>query len=217
MPECRASLRPTREAPTCGYCGQPGLLRRRSELWRNASDQWLWVCSNYPACDAMVGCHDGSDQPYGTMARKRLRDLRRHCHQVFDPLWQFPLPGVTRDLVYRIASALFAPPGTEFHIGSLDEAGCEAFLDRVAELEEQIGLASSAMQHAVREPDQTALDFLDGIFAVGDGSRRPWVSEAELGAVPELKIEVLRCGLVEHRDGHWALTPRARGLLQLSN
>ena len=217
MQERRSSLMATRKAPTCGYCGHAGILRRRSELWRNAGDQRLWVCANYPACDAMVGCHEGTDQPYGSMARKRLRDLRRHCHREFDPLWQQPLPGVTRDLVYRIASASLGSAGAEFHIGDLDESGCEALLMRLPELQQQIEQASFALQQVIRGPDQTAVDFLGGLFLRTDGSWRAWVDGSELESVPELKAEVLRCGLVELQGGNWTLTPRARSLLSGDN
>lgn len=46
---------------------------------------YCWHCK---ACDAIVGCHSGTDRPLGKMANSATRELRTKAHRAFDPIWQ---------------------------------------------------------------------------------------------------------------------------------
>ena len=51
-------------------------------------NEYVWVCSNYPKCDAYVGCHEGTTLPLGRPANARLRTLKAEAHKQFDPIWK---------------------------------------------------------------------------------------------------------------------------------
>ena len=51
----------------CPYCGRPAVLRKAEYVYReNAREEYLYVCSGYPACDSYVGVHAGTLEPKGT-------------------------------------------------------------------------------------------------------------------------------------------------------
>ena len=63
----------------CPYCGAEVELKSAYEVYHTANSRdWgnLWVCSNYPRCDAYVGCHKNTDIPLGRLANSRLRELK---------------------------------------------------------------------------------------------------------------------------------------------
>ncbi len=45
----------------------------------------IFICR---PCKAWVNCHNNTDQAFGFVAKKDLRDIRHNAHQIFDPLWQ---------------------------------------------------------------------------------------------------------------------------------
>lgn len=75
------------QAPDCPYCGETSRLVDSSMVY-GVSRGLMYLCRNWPACDAYVGVHHGTDQPKGTLADKELRDARVSAHEVFDPLWK---------------------------------------------------------------------------------------------------------------------------------
>ncbi len=44
-----------------------------------------WLCEK---CRAYVGCHNNSKKSLGTPANSELRELRKKCHSLIDPLWR---------------------------------------------------------------------------------------------------------------------------------
>jgi len=73
---------------TCLYCGVPCRLVDASLVYHGSSRfGMVWLCSNYPECDARVGARR-DHTPLGHPARKDLRELRIKCHNSFDPLWK---------------------------------------------------------------------------------------------------------------------------------
>lgn len=80
-----AGQRPVR----CPYCGSTVELRSADGIYQdNRRDTWLYVCRNYPQCDAYVRVHAGTDIPVGTMADRKLRALRTEAHRYFDRLYK---------------------------------------------------------------------------------------------------------------------------------
>jgi len=45
------------ERMVCPYCGLPAKLVDSEIIYNGRSFGNAWVCSNYPECDAYVGCH----------------------------------------------------------------------------------------------------------------------------------------------------------------
>ena len=77
------------EQVECPYCHTQAVCRS-SEIIYGSGRYYgkVWVCSNYPSCDAYVGCHGDSDDPLGTLANRQLRELRKAAHAQFDELWK---------------------------------------------------------------------------------------------------------------------------------
>ena len=72
----------------CQYCGGSVVLRSADGIYRkNPNHTMLYVCSNYPRCDAYVRTHSGTSIPVGTLADSKLRKLRRQAHHYFNQLY----------------------------------------------------------------------------------------------------------------------------------
>jgi len=80
-------MNPFQNILVCPECGKFAKKQRRWALkrWtRKSSNDWVYVCPGYPACDTYVGCHPRTDLPLGTMAGSDLRLARRKAHKAFD-------------------------------------------------------------------------------------------------------------------------------------
>lgn len=74
---------------TCPYCRSPAACVSSAAIYAGQSGYGMvWLCGNYPACDAYVGCHAEDLRPLGTMADRELRNARMDAHAAFDPLWK---------------------------------------------------------------------------------------------------------------------------------
>lgn len=71
----------------CPYCASPVNLENSLKVYQQYYGM-LWVCSQYPVCDAYVGCHKGTTKPLGRLADKELRKWKGYAHAAFDPLWK---------------------------------------------------------------------------------------------------------------------------------
>ena len=110
----------------CPYCGSEVVLRDASFIYHtNESKKWgkVWVCSNYPKCDAYVGCHKNTEIPLGRLANIRLRTLKSEAHKQFDPLWKSGL--MSRKEAYRWLADMLHIPCEECHIGMFDVKMCQ--------------------------------------------------------------------------------------------
>lgn len=73
--------------PICPYCTLPSVLRDQGDVYgpRYAGRGNLWVCCNYPDCDAYVGVSTGPEPiPTGTLANAELRRLRKRLRSHYD-------------------------------------------------------------------------------------------------------------------------------------
>lgn len=110
----------------CPYCGSEVELKDASFVYStNKAKSWgsVWVCSNYPACDAYVGCHPGTTVPLGRLANARLRTLKKEAHKQFDPLWKSGL--VSRREAYQWLAKMMDISIDECHIGMFDIKQCQ--------------------------------------------------------------------------------------------
>lgn len=88
--ENEALLRSVVKAPTviCQYCGKPAEMTTGDKLYphrEDLADKAFWECVK---CDAYVGCHEGTWNPYGSLANYETRKIRSVAHAAFDPLWR---------------------------------------------------------------------------------------------------------------------------------
>lgn len=110
----------------CPYCGAEVLLRSAYDVYKtNDSKHWgnMWVCSNYPECDAYVGCHKNTTIPLGRLANGRLRLLKKEAHKQFDPIWKSGL--MSRKEAYRWLADMLKIPCEECHIGMFNVKQCQ--------------------------------------------------------------------------------------------
>ena len=71
----------------CPYCLIDCNWVENKEIYgKNYGKSYMcWLCEK---CEAYVGCHNNSKKPLGTPANKELRELRKKCHSLIDPLWR---------------------------------------------------------------------------------------------------------------------------------
>lgn len=114
----------------CPYCASAVELKDAFAIYRRMGFGQVYVCSNYPVCDAYVGVHEGTTKAKGSLANRELRELRQKVHAVFDPVWKNR--GYDRSELYEAAAKTLGVP--EFHIGDMRETEAKLFLDSSSEL-----------------------------------------------------------------------------------
>lgn len=106
----------------CPYCGQYAIFIDSARVYHGKSYGMIWLCRNYPKCDAYIGCHEGTDIPKGRMANKQLRTWKILAHKAFDPLWKSGR--MTRKAAYRYMQQIMKMSPKEAHIGKFDVPEC---------------------------------------------------------------------------------------------
>ena len=110
----------------CPYCGAEVVLRDSSYIYKNKNkhkNEKMWVCSNFPECDAYVGCHEGTTLPLGRPANLRLRILKAEAHRQFDPIWKSGL--MSRREAYKWLANMLNISLDECHMGMFDVKMCQ--------------------------------------------------------------------------------------------
>jgi len=115
-------------ANRCPYCGGTVSLRSADGIYRdNSKGVMLYVCSNYPRCDAYVRVHEGTKIPVGTLANGGLRALRKEAHDAFNRLYYSGY--MSRDDAYQWLASILQAPRSQAHIGHLGEYYCRQVID----------------------------------------------------------------------------------------
>lgn len=123
-------------AMRCPYCGSSVVYRSADGIYRsNAKGTMLYVCSNYPECDAYVRVHAGTNIPVGSMANHELRTLRRTAHHYFDQLYESGY--MSKQDAYQWLADLIMAPLSEAHIGYLGEYYCKQVIEESRKLLER--------------------------------------------------------------------------------
>lgn len=115
----------------CDDCGSPRVaLQKRSYMKLRTYRAWdlIWHCED---CRANVGCHEGTDIPFGLMADAQTRDARWQCHREFDALWKGRTKVMCRDDAYAWMAVALSIPIERAHIGMLNERQCEAIMEGI--------------------------------------------------------------------------------------
>lgn len=108
----------------CPYCGSRAVLRSADGIYRdNTQGDMLYVCKNYPECDSYVKVQRGSNLPLGSLANKKLREMRKEAHYHFNKLYESGL--ITKESAYDWLAGLLGVPLTHAHIGQLGEYDCK--------------------------------------------------------------------------------------------
>lgn len=129
----------------CPYCKAQAILRPASYVYGQGRDYGkLYVCANYPICDAYVGVHEGTINPKGSLAKAGLRQLRKEAHAVFDPLWTGK-GKYSRLVAYRAAAKVLN--FEEFHLGFADEDTCARLIANITTIKELVDNDTSHPLH----------------------------------------------------------------------
>ena len=112
----------------CPYCGAEVVLKDATFVYPNhcrkeKRNSKMWVCSNFPKCNAYVGCHEGTEIPLGRVANERLRTLKKEAHRQFDPIWKSGL--MSRKDAYKWLADMLKISFEECHIGLFDVKMCQ--------------------------------------------------------------------------------------------
>lgn len=86
LPDVKNSRYSTMElSKECPYCGGAVIHTSNVHVYGKVyGNGMIWMCED---CTASVGCHpDGA--PLGILANTEMKELKRDCHKLFDPLWK---------------------------------------------------------------------------------------------------------------------------------
>ena len=123
-PEAYRKIRDPLSKPVkCPVClGGHVSLQRNRVIYGKDYGRWplIWYCHG---CEAMVGCHPGTDVPLGYMADQPTRRARMRAHQAFDPLWKGNNL-ITRREAYKRLADYMGLPERECHISMFNEYQC---------------------------------------------------------------------------------------------
>ena len=114
----------------CPYCGNKAVLSDSSVIYGKSYGQ-VYLCSNYPVCDAFVGVHKGSVKPLGTLANNELRDLRKRAHNLFDRIWRDK--EMSRNGAYRWLADKMGLSRKQTHIAMFNESQCRQVIEIMKE------------------------------------------------------------------------------------
>ena len=127
MEDFESAIKQFKSIVLCPYCGSAARIRKAEAIYGSGPSGCVYVCSNYPVCDAYVGCHPGTQKPLGTLANAKLRLLRRNAHNVFDRWWKSGR--MTRTEAYRELSQLMDLDTERTHIAMMDAEECKRLLE----------------------------------------------------------------------------------------
>lgn len=114
----------------CPYCKSSVNLADSALVYHGRSYGSVWICSQFPNCDAYVGCHKGTTKPLGRLANKELRDAKMEAHKYFDSMWYRRIAiskcgkRAARMRGYYWLSQKLGIHKSECHIGMMDLETC---------------------------------------------------------------------------------------------
>lgn len=123
----------------CPYCGAKVELKDSSYIYHKNNkhkNEQMWVCSNFPKCNAYVGCHKGTSLPLGRLANERLRTLKKEAHRQFDPIWKSGL--MNRKEAYKWLASMLKISVEDCHIGMFDIKVCQKVIHLCRKQDNQV-------------------------------------------------------------------------------
>jgi ssDNA-binding Zn-finger/Zn-ribbon topoisomerase 1 len=114
----------------CPYCGGKIELRDSSIIYGRSYGN-VYICENYPKCDAFVGTHHGKTKPLGTLADGRLRNKRKETHSLFDQLWKGEKKTMSRGKAYRYMAEILNIEQERAHIAMLTYEECSKLITEI--------------------------------------------------------------------------------------
>ena len=110
----------------CPYCGAPAVCRPASTVYGTDTidpKSYLYLCSNWPFCDAYVSAHRKDRRPMGTLANSELRHKRILAHRALKKLQTER--HMDRWAAYMWLQANLRLDRSHAHIGMFSEQMCD--------------------------------------------------------------------------------------------
>ncbi len=121
------------DAMKCPYCGASVHLRSGDGIYKeNSKNVMLYVCSKYPACDAYVRVHEGTNKPVGTLANYKLRAMRNEAHRYLKEIERKGI--MKKQEIYQWIAGRISAPLSETHIGYMREYYCGIVIEESKKL-----------------------------------------------------------------------------------
>jgi hypothetical protein len=139
----------------CPYCNQMTRLVDSAEIYNGKSYGLAYWCE---PCDAYVGCHKGTADPFGTPANKALRGFRQEAHKTFDPLWRET--GTKRWNAYHWLASKMGLSHKDCHIARFNIEQCNEAIFHCMEELVRLGLR--------RDPGDGFASGVDGLTNEGE-------------------------------------------------
>jgi ssDNA-binding Zn-finger/Zn-ribbon topoisomerase 1 len=115
----------------CPYCGGNVSLVSSSIVYNGRDFGLIYLCDNYPSCDAYVGVHKGTNRPLGRLANAELREWKKKAHAAFNPLYESG--EMNRKQAYKLMQSLMNMDDKEAHIGKFDIEQCKTLIEKLKE------------------------------------------------------------------------------------
>ena len=99
--------------------------------WSKSKKKY-WLCEK---CKSYVGCHKVGRRPYGALANKEVRKLRKQAHEVFDAIWQYYIYSGrkthkdARNSAYGWLASQMNLSKENCHIGKFNEENCRRVIE----------------------------------------------------------------------------------------
>jgi len=106
----------------CGYCDKRPQLVTGKEVYPHLPKLRVKKFYYCAPCNALVGCHEGTTAPLGSLAKPELRKARMSAHAAFDPLWRNGK--MKRKSAYKRLADFLGIEITKCHIGMFNETQC---------------------------------------------------------------------------------------------
>lgn len=115
--------------PICPYCKAASTIATGKDIYPHRRDlfekKFFWC----EPCDAYVGTHNRTNEPFGTLADAYLRKLRILTHATFDRLWKEE--GYDHTEAYLMLAQGMNIPFESCHIAMFNNAQCRRAIDLV--------------------------------------------------------------------------------------
>lgn len=114
----------------CPYCGADAILRPASYVYGTSlleKGRHLYLCSNWPDCDAYVSAHRTSRLPMGTLANGELRHKRILAHRALSFFQKSR--HMDKWAVYLWLQMQLGLDREKTHIGQFSETQCDQVIE----------------------------------------------------------------------------------------
>ena len=112
----------------CPYCGKEAVMVTSKQFYGRDYKTNIWLCG---PCEAYVGTHKNTKTPLGTLAKSKLRQLRKTAHSLVDPMWRSGK--MTRTQVYDWIAQEMNIPKDDAHIALFNEKQCSIIIQKALE------------------------------------------------------------------------------------